>query len=52
MGEVVVVEADGFTVACADGRIKVLRVKPADGGKVAAGEFAAAANLAAGTRLG
>jgi methionyl-tRNA formyltransferase len=52
MGEVVVVEADGFTVACADGRIKVLRVKPADGGKVAAGEFAAAGKLAVGTRLG
>ena len=28
------VEADGFTVACADGRIKVLRVKPADGPEV------------------
>jgi methionyl-tRNA formyltransferase len=52
MGEVVAVEADGFIVACADGRIKVLRVKPADGGKVAAGEFAAAAKLAVGTRLG
>ncbi|HVY58475.1 MAG TPA: methionyl-tRNA formyltransferase [Xanthobacteraceae bacterium] len=51
MGEVVAVEPDGFTVACADGRIKVLRVKPADGGKVAAGEFATNVNLAAGTRL-
>ncbi|HWN52282.1 MAG TPA: methionyl-tRNA formyltransferase, partial [Xanthobacteraceae bacterium] len=27
MGEIVAVEADGFTVVCADGRIKVLRVK-------------------------
>ena len=51
MGEVVAVEADGFTVVCADGRIKIVRVKPADGGKVAAGEFAAAAKLAAGARL-
>jgi methionyl-tRNA formyltransferase len=51
LGEIVAVEADGFTVACADGRIKVLRVKPADGGKVGAGEFAAAAKLAAGARL-
>ncbi|MDO8535193.1 MAG: methionyl-tRNA formyltransferase [Xanthobacteraceae bacterium] len=51
MGEVAAVEADGFTVVCADGRIKVLRVKPADGPKLAAGEFATAAKLAAGTRL-
>src|SRR5215831_13630842 len=49
MGEIVAVEADGFTVACADGRIKVLRVKPADGGKIGAGEYAAA-GLAAGAR--
>ena len=45
LGEVVEVTADGFTVVCADGRIKVLRVKPADGPKVGAGEWAAAANL-------
>jgi methionyl-tRNA formyltransferase len=51
MGEVVEVAADGFTVACADGRIKVLRVKPADGPKAGAGEFAASAKLAAGARL-
>lgn len=52
IGEVVVVEADGFTVACADGRFKVTRVQPADGKKIDAGEFAAAAKLATGTRLG
>jgi methionyl-tRNA formyltransferase len=52
MGEVVAVEADGFTVAVADGRIKVLRVKADGGQKVAAGEFAAASKLAAGIRLG
>jgi methionyl-tRNA formyltransferase len=51
MGEIVAVEADGFTVVCADGRIKALRVKPADGGKVGAGDYAAAAKLAVGTRL-
>src|SRR5215470_2125684 len=51
MGEIVAVDADGFTVVCADGRIKVLRVKPADGSKVGAGEHAAAAKLAAGARL-
>jgi methionyl-tRNA formyltransferase len=51
MGEVAAVEADGFTVVCADGRIKVLRVKPADGGKMGAGEYCATANLAAGARL-
>src|SRR5499425_1305115 len=50
-GEVVAVEADGFTVACADGRIKVMRVKPADGPKAPAGEFATASKLAVGTRL-
>ncbi len=51
MGEIVAVETDGFTVVCADGRIKVLRVKPADSGKVGAGDYAAAAKLAAGARL-
>jgi methionyl-tRNA formyltransferase len=52
MGEIVELDAEGFTVVCADGRIKVLRVKPADGGKVTAGEFAKAAGLAAGARFG
>jgi len=51
MGEVVAVDGDGFTVVCADGRIRVMRVKPADGPKAGAGEFAAAAKLAVGTRL-
>ena len=51
MGEVVAIDAESFTVACADGRIRVLRVKAADGGKVGAAEFAAAAKLAVGTRL-
>jgi methionyl-tRNA formyltransferase len=51
MGEIVEVASDGFTVVCADGRIKVLRVKPADGPKVPAGEWAASAKLVSGTRL-
>jgi methionyl-tRNA formyltransferase len=51
MGEVVEVAADGFTVVCADGRIKVTRVQPADGPKVAAGEFAANTKLNPGTRF-
>jgi methionyl-tRNA formyltransferase len=50
MGEVAEVGADGFTVVCADGRIKVTRVQ-ADGPKLAAGEFAANAKLNTGTRL-
>ncbi len=51
MGEVVEVDGEGFTVACADGRIKILRVKPADGAKTAAAEFAATTKLATGTRF-
>jgi methionyl-tRNA formyltransferase len=52
LGEIVDVGAGGFSVVCADGRIKVLRVKPEDGPKVGAGEFATASKLAVGTRLG
>jgi methionyl-tRNA formyltransferase len=50
-GEIVEVAADGFTVVCPDGRIKVTRVKPADGPKVGAGEWAAAAKLTTAMRL-
>ncbi len=49
-GEIVAVEADGFTVVCPDGRIKVTRVKPADGPKVGAGEFGAAARASPSAR--
>jgi methionyl-tRNA formyltransferase len=52
MGEVVEIDAEGFAVVCADGRIKVTRVKPTDGGKIAAGEWAKAVGLATGVRLG
>ena len=51
IGEVVEIANDGFSVVCADGRIKVLRVKPTDGGKVPAVDFAKSTNLATGTRL-
>lgn len=50
-GEIVDVSGAGFTVVCADGRFQVTRVKPAAGGKMAAGDFATSASLAVGTRL-
>jgi methionyl-tRNA formyltransferase len=50
-GEIVEVSAAGFTVVCADGRFRVTRVKPAAGGKMAAGDFATSASLAVGARL-
>ena len=52
LGEVIEIGGDGFSVVCADGRIKVLRVKPADSGKVTAADFVKNSNLAVGTRLG
>jgi methionyl-tRNA formyltransferase len=51
LGQVVEVEADGFTVVCADGRFKVTRVQPADGKKVDAGEWLKSANLQKGAIL-
>ena len=50
LGEIVAVDADSITVVCADGRFKVTRVQ-ADGPKVGAGEWAKAANVAAGARF-
>ena len=44
-GEIAAVEADGFTVVCADGRFKVTRVQPADGKKIEAGEWAKSVSL-------
>jgi methionyl-tRNA formyltransferase len=52
IGEVVEIAADGFSVAVADGRIKIMRVKPADGGKMSAADFIKSANLAVGAKLG
>jgi methionyl-tRNA formyltransferase len=51
MGEIVESGSDGFTVVCADGRLKVLRVQPSDGPKIPAGEFAGDAKLTPGKRL-
>jgi methionyl-tRNA formyltransferase len=51
LGEVIEIDADGFSVVCADGRIRVLRVRPPSGAKMGGGEFAAA-HLKPGTRLG
>ena len=51
LGEIVVVEADGFTVVCADGRFKITRVQPADGKKIDAGEWAKSANIATGMKF-
>jgi len=51
MGEIVDIGTDGFTVVCADGRMRVTRVQPADGPKIAAGEFAGTAKLTPGKRL-
>jgi methionyl-tRNA formyltransferase len=50
IGEVVAIDADGFTVVCADGRFKVTRVQ-ADAGKISGGEFASTTKLATGTRF-
>jgi methionyl-tRNA formyltransferase len=51
MGEVAEVGADGFSVVCADGRLRVTRVRPVGGKKTGAGEWAAAVGLAAGALL-
>ena len=51
LGEIVAVENDGFTVVCADGRMKITRVQPADAKKIDAGEWAASAKLATGAKL-
>jgi methionyl-tRNA formyltransferase len=51
MGEVVDVGDDGFSVVCADGRLRVTRVRPEGGVKMGAGEWAAAGGLAPGARL-
>src|SRR3954465_9689385 len=47
LGEIVAGDADGITVVCADGGVKVTRVQ-ADGPKVGAGEWAKSANIEKG----
>jgi methionyl-tRNA formyltransferase len=51
-GEVVEVSGDGFTVAAGGGAIAVGRVQPEGEKKIAAGEYAAAAGVSKGDRLG
>jgi len=51
LGEIVAVEADGFTVVCADGRFKVTRVQPDAGKKIEAGEWAKSANVVVGSKF-
>ncbi|NLE21698.1 MAG: methionyl-tRNA formyltransferase [Actinobacteria bacterium] len=51
MGEVVDVGDDGFSVVCADGRLRVLRVRAEGGVKTGAGEWAAQSGLVPGARL-
>ena len=46
------VSENGVTVQCIGGRIQIKRVRPAEGGKVSASDWAAAAGLAAGQVLG
>ncbi len=50
IGEVVAIDADSFTVVCADGHFKVTRVQ-ADGPKVGGGEWATSNAVATGTRF-
>ena len=51
MGEVVDVGEDGFSVVCADGRLRLTRVRPAGDAKTGAGDWAAARGLRPGARL-
>jgi methionyl-tRNA formyltransferase len=51
-GTVLAVDGDSFTVAAKGGAIRVDRVRPHDDKKISAGDFAAKAGLAAGTKLG
>ena len=50
-GEVAGVDGEGFVVAAAGGAVRVQRVRPEGGAKMAAGEFASGAGLKAGDRF-
>ena len=52
IGEVANVTSSSFTVTAQGGMVEALRVRGADGKRLAAGEFASAAGLTAGTILG
>ena len=51
-GEVIAVDADGFSVCAQGGRIEIRKVKLEDGKKIAAAEFAASGGIALGQVLG
>ncbi len=51
MGTVVEIDGEGFAVVCADGRIKVLRVKADGGAKSPAADYARSAALRVGARF-
>ncbi|MEO0823251.1 MAG: methionyl-tRNA formyltransferase [Pseudomonadota bacterium] len=51
-GEVVSVSDDGVLVQAGEGALLLKRVRPEGGGKIASAEWAAAAGIAPGTRLG
>jgi methionyl-tRNA formyltransferase len=51
LGEIVAVEADGFTVVCADGRFKVSRVQPDGAKKIDASEWTKSANISVGAKF-
>ncbi len=51
MGEIVDAGDDGFSVVCADGRLRVTRVRPSGGAKMGAGDWAAESGLVPGDRL-
>jgi methionyl-tRNA formyltransferase len=52
VGKVVSIDDDGVTVQGNGGRILIKRVRPADGGKMPANEWATAAGINSGTKLG
>jgi methionyl-tRNA formyltransferase len=51
LGEIVAVDADSFTVVCADGRFKITRVQPEGAKKIDAAEFISTTKLAKGARF-
>ncbi|MFQ5625632.1 MAG: methionyl-tRNA formyltransferase, partial [Methyloligellaceae bacterium] len=51
-GEVLAVSGDGITIAAGGGAVRVGRVRAAKEKKIDAGEYAQAAGLGAGARLG
>ena len=50
-GEVIAVDDESFTVAAAEGAVRIMRVR-ADAGKVSAADYVASSNLSVGDRFG